>query len=261
MATLHLNGIDVHYEVHGEGFPLLLIHGLGSCLEDWEFQVPEFAKQYRVITYDLRGHGRSGKPEGPYSMAQFAEDAAELLRALGVDSAHVVGISLGGGIAFQLVVSHPALVKSLVIVNSGPEAIFRSFKQRVSFWVRFAIVRLMGLPKMAKVLSEKLFVDAGQDQMRATFVERFSRNDKRAYLATMRAFIGWSVTPKISAIRCPVLALGAEWDYTPVDLKEEYVAQIPGATLVVIPASHHALPMERPQAFNEALQTFLAEHP
>jgi pimeloyl-ACP methyl ester carboxylesterase len=258
---LHLNGIDVHHEVHGEGPPLLLIHGLGSCLEDWECQVPEFARQYRVITYDLRGHGRSGKPEGPYSMAQFGEDAAALLRALGVDSAHVVGISLGGGIAFQLVVSHPALVKSLVIVNSGPEAIFRSFRQRVGIWMRFAIVRLLGLPRMAQVLSGKLFVEAGQEQLRATFVERFSRNDKRAYLATMRAFIGWSVTPRIGAIRCPVLALSAESDYTPIELKEEYVAQIPGARLVVIPASHHALPLERPQAFNEALRHFLAEKP
>ncbi len=82
MPTIHINAIDTYYEVTGEGEPLLLIHGLGSSLRNWELQVDYFAEKYRVITYDLRGHGRSSKPPGPYSMRGFAEDAAALLSAL-----------------------------------------------------------------------------------------------------------------------------------------------------------------------------------
>jgi pimeloyl-ACP methyl ester carboxylesterase len=193
-------------------------------------------------------------------MEMFAADAAELLRALRIQSAHVVGISLGGGIAFQLVVSYPDLVKTLTVVNSAPEAILRTFTQKIQLLMRVIVVKTVGLPKMATILADKLFVDPDQDALRATFIARFSRNDKKSYLASLRAFIGWGVTSKIGAIACPTLILAADQDYTPLSMKESYVAKIPGATLVVIPESRHAVPMERPAQFNVALQNFLNSH-
>ena len=240
---------------------MVFIHGLGSSARDWEFQAAEFSKAYRVITFDLRGHGQSDKPAGPYSMALFAADTAGLLRALGIDNAHVVGLSLGGGVAFQLAVDAPQMVKTLVIVNSAPELVVRSFRERLVVWQRLAIVRLLGMRKMGEVLSQRLFVKPEQAALRETFVARWAENDPRAYLAALRAMVGWSVTARLGSIQCPTLVIASDQDYTPLSLKEAYTAQMPKARLVVIPDARHALPVEKPGPFNLALQEFLAKHP
>lgn len=258
MARIQANGINLAYEISGDGPPLLLIHGLGSTLRDWDAQVAAFAQRYRVITFDLRGHGDSDKPAGPYSMQMLAFDAAGLLQALGVPSAHVVGISLGGAIAFQLTLDHPALVKTVTIVNSGPEAIARSYKERLAIWLRFYMIRKMGLTKLGQAIGAKLFPQPENHAVRDAFVARFAHNDKEAYQHALRALLGWSVMDQVGGIACPLLAITADRDYTPLSFKEAYVAKIPGARLEVIRESHHALPMEKPQAFNAALGSFLA---
>ncbi len=147
------------------------------------------------------------------------------------------------------------------IVNSAPEMIVRSWQERLALWQRLAIVRLVGMRKMGEVLSQRLFVKPEEETLRQTFVERWAENDKRAYLDSLRALVGWSVTAQLETIRCPTLVLAAEYDYTPVAVKEAYVAKLPDAQLVVIPDAHHALPVEKPRAFNQALQEFLARHP
>jgi 3-oxoadipate enol-lactonase len=260
MPSLQVNSINLHYEVRGDGQPLLFIHGLGSSARDWELQVTEFSKAYQVITFDLRGHGQSGKPSGPYSMALFSSDTAALLKALGVASAHVVGLSLGGGVAFQLATDSPALVKTMTIVNSAPELVVRTFKDQVGIWQRFAIVRLLGMRRMGEVLSKRLFPKTEHAALRATFVERWAENDPRAYESAMRAMIGWSVTDKLGSIGCPTLVVAADQDYTPVALKEAYTKLLPNARLVLIPDSHHATPVEQPEQFNAVLKDFLAGH-
>ncbi|MEW5939787.1 MAG: alpha/beta hydrolase [Chloroflexota bacterium] len=257
MAKIHSNGINLYYEIHGEGQPLLFIHGLGSSARDWELQVGEFAKSYRVVTFDLRGHGQSDKPAGPYSMAMFAADTAGLLKGLGVDRAHVVGISLGGGVAFQLALDAPQMVRTLTVVNSTPELIVRTFKERMMVWQRIAIVKLLGMRKMGEVLSKRLFVKPEQEEIRRTFVEHWAENDQRAYLEAMRALVGWSVAARIGSIACPTLVVAADQDYSPLSIKEEYAKKIPGARLAVIPDSRHATPVERPEQFNLTLQKFL----
>lgn len=260
MPKIQSNHINLYYEVHGVGQPLLFIHGLGSSTRDWELQVPEFSKTYQVITFDLRGHGKSDKPAEPYSISMFASDTAGLLKALGVESAHVVGLSLGGGVAFQLAIDSPALVRTMVIVNSAPELVVRTFKDRLGIWQRFAVVRLLGMRRMGEILSKRLFPKAEQAPLRTTFVERWAENDPRAYQNATRAMIGWSVMDKLGSIRCPTLIVSADQDYTPVALKEAYVKLIPNAQLVVIPDAHHATPVEQPEKFNAALKDFLVKH-
>jgi 3-oxoadipate enol-lactonase len=260
MPKIQSNGINLYYEIHGEGQPLLLIHGLGSSARDWEYQVAEFSESYEVITFDLRGHGQSDKPAGPYSIAMFAADTVGLLRGLGIDRAHVVGLSLGGGVAFQLAVDAPSLLKSLTIVNSSPELLIRTFKDQLTVWQRIAIVKLLGMRKMGEVLSKRLFIKPEHESLRQIFVTRWAENDQRAYLHAMRALVGWSVAAQIGSIGCPTLVIAADQDYTPISIKEEYAAKIPGARLVVISDSRHATPVERPQEFNLVLKKFLAEH-
>jgi len=261
MPKMQSNGITLYYEIQGEGQPLLFIHGLGSSTRDWEFQVSEYSRSYQVITFDLRGHGQSDKPAGPYSMSMFAEDIASLMRSLGIDQAHVVGLSMGGCIAFQLAVRAPQSVKTLTIVNSAPEFVARAFKDKVAIWKRLAIVRLLGMRKMGEVLSKRLFVKSEQSLLRETFVTRWAENDPRAYLDALRAMIGWSVTAQLDTICCPTLVITADQDYTPISLKQAYTAKIPDAQLVTISDSHHMLPIEKPREFNMVLQQFLAKYP
>ena len=252
-----IRDIDVHYETKGTGEPLLLIHGLGSSTEDWEPQLPDFASHFCVITYDVRGHGRTDKPRERYSVKQFADDAAALLQHLGVGPAHVLGISMGGMIALQLAVDHPKTVKSLTIVNSGPELVLRTWRQRLAIYSRFPIVRLMGMRKMGELLATKLLPGPAHASARDTFVERWARNDPSAYLRALRALIGWSVASRLGSIVAPTLVITADQDYTPVPFKEEYTAKVPGARLVVVPDSRHMLPVERPAEFNRAALEFL----
>lgn len=259
MPRQHSNNIELHYEVSGAGQPILFIHGLGSSARDWELQIPFFSKKFQAISFDLRGHGQSERPPGPYSMSLFAEDAAELIRSLGAAPVHVVGISLGGMIAFQLAVDHPGLIRRLVIVNAGPEVVVRTMQDRWNVFLRFAIVRLLGMRKMGEVLSKRLFPKEEQDSLRKVFVERWAENDTRAYLDTMRAIVGWSVTDQIHKINLPALILAADGDYTPVSAKEAFVTRMPHAELMVIKDSRHALPVERPEEFNEAVRAFLSK--
>jgi 3-oxoadipate enol-lactonase len=259
MPIASVGGIDLHYEIAGQGEPLLFIHGLGSCSQDWQLQRAHFSQYYRVITFDLRSHGLSTKPPGPYSIALFASDTAGLLETLEITTTHMVGISLGGMIAFQLAVAEPKRVKSLVIVNSGPAVPADTFKQRLPLYQRLLIISLLGLRRMGKILAKRLFPKPEQEALRRTFVERLAANDKAAYLASLKAIFGWSVTEHLGGIHCPALVISADEDYTPVALKEAYVAAMPNARLTVIPDSRHALPLEKPREFNEALEHFLRQ--
>jgi 3-oxoadipate enol-lactonase len=258
MPTAHVNGTDLYYEIHGDGEPVLLVHGLGSSTLDWAPQVAALAPHYRVIVFDVRGHGRSAKPRQRYSVALFADDTAALIRALALGPVHVVGISMGGMIAFQLAAVAPDLVRSLVIVNSGPAMPIKTFAQRLMIWTRIAIVRLQGMRKMGEVLANRLLPKPEHAALRAQFIERWAANDPRAYLSALKGLVNWGVMERLGSIHCPTLILTADQDYAPVELKRAYTAMIPGAELVVIDDARHMLPVERPDAFNDALLSFLA---
>ena len=258
MPRLHINGIELYYQIAGQGQPILLIHGLGSSSRDWEQQTDFFARSYQVVTFDLRGHGQSQKPPGPYSMSLFAGDAAELLKALGLAPAHVVGISLGGMIALQLAADSPTSVRSLVIVNAAPEYVVRTLKERWQVASRLLIVRFLGMRRLGAVLGKRLFPKPGQSALRQLFAKRWAENDPRAYLASMRAIVGWSVNDRLAGIDVPTLVVAADQDYTPVAVKAACVARMPQAELIVIQDSRHATPVEQPALFNATTMAFLA---
>jgi pimeloyl-ACP methyl ester carboxylesterase len=259
MPEVNVGDISMYYEVNGAGEPLVLLHGLGSTIRDWERQVPIFAQRYQVITGDMRGHGRSSKPPGPYSVPQFTADVVELLHQLQVESAHILGLSMGGMIAFQMAVDTPQLVKSMVIVNSGPELVPRTWREHLGIWQRLLISRLMGPQKMGEVISQRLFPEPHKTEMAQTMATRWAENDKAAYLAATKALIGWSVAEQLPHINCPTLVISADQDYTPVSAKEAYVKQMPQARLQVIQNSRHATPIDQAEEFNRAVLQFWAD--
>ena len=257
MPFINLETTEIYYEIHGQGDPLLLIHGLGSSSRDWEMQLPQFSKHFQVINIDLRGHGRSAKNPGPYSMMLFAEDVAQLIQELGLSPVHVLGISLGGMVAFQMVLDCPEVIRSLVIVNSLPELIAHNFKDRTDYWKRLLIVRIFGLEKMGQVLAERFFIEPEQEGLREIFAQRWAKNHKPSYLASLNAGFGWSVLDRLGEIRVPTLVIGAEGDYFSNEEKDRYTRLIPNAELVIVENSRHALPAEKPAEFNKIVEEFL----
>lgn len=257
MSYFDQQGCQIYYEDVGRGEAVILLHGLGSSTLDWEYQIPELQQHFRVIAVDIRGHGRSGKPTGAYSIQTFADDICALIQHLKLHKPHIVGISMGGMIAFQLAVDNPGLLGSLTIVNSAPQVKPHNIKQWLEVGKRKLLSRLLSLQQIGKALGGLLFPHPEQAHLREKIQNRWPLNDKRAYLASLDAIIGWGVHERISTILCPTLVISADKDYTPVAEKEAYVAQIPHAKLLVIEQSRHATPLDQPERFNHALLNFL----
>jgi 3-oxoadipate enol-lactonase len=257
MPSIQVNGIEVNYQTFGQGPPLLFIHGLGSSGRDWEYQFTPFSDDFQVIIFDVRGHGKSSKPAGPYSVPLFAKDCAAMLKVLDVEKPHVVGVSMGAMIGLQLAVDYPEMVKSLVVVNTGPDLVVRSTRDLFLLWQRLLIVRLLGVRKLGEVLSKRLFPNTEQADLRQIFVERWAENDPRAYWDTLKGLVGWSVVDDLDSIQCPTLVVAADQDYTPLDKKHIFLERIPNVQLAVIEESHHAAPVEKPEEFNLLLHEFL----
>ncbi|WNW11487.1 alpha/beta hydrolase [Pseudomonas sp. DTU_2021_1001937_2_SI_NGA_ILE_001] len=266
MAFFEHDGCSLHYQEYGQqasgqGAPILLLHGLGSSGQDWEYQIPALAARHRVITLDLRGHGRSDKPRERYSIKGFAADVEALIEHLHLGPVHLVGLSMGGMVGFQLAVDQPQLLKSLCIVNSGPQVKVRSLNDLWQWLRRWSLARLLSMQALGQALGKLLFPRPDQAELRHKISERWARNDKRAYLASFDAIVGWGVQERLGRIACPTLVVAADRDYTPVALKQAYVKLIPGARLVVIDNSRHATPLDQPEAFNRTLLEFIEAQP
>nr|WP_218174079.1 alpha/beta hydrolase [Pseudomonas sp. D8002] len=257
VAYFEHEGCTLHYEEYGHGAPLILIHGLGSSCLDWELQVPVLSQHYRLVVVDVRGHGRSDKPRERYSIAGFTADLVALIEHLRLPPAHVVGLSMGGMIAFQLAVDEPQMLKSLCIVNSAPQVKVRSASDYWQWAKRWSLARILSLTTIGKALGSLLFPKPEQAELRRKMAERWAKNDKRAYLASFDAIVGWGVQEQLSKISCPTLVISADHDYTPVAQKEIYVKLLPDARLVVIEDSRHATPLDQPERFNNTLLDFL----
>jgi len=235
---------------------LLLIHGLGSSGADWQEQVNFFSRDFRVITVDLRGHGKSDHI-APFTIPTLAADIISLVQYLKIAPLHIVGLSLGAMVAFQIAVDQPNLLKSLTIVNSVPKIVLRRFSHMWLFYSRIIFIKIFGLKFFSRILAKKLFPKEDQKELRQKLIKNFTQNKKISYLAILRAINGWSVADKIHLITCRTLFLTSENDYTPRIAKEFFAKKI-NAKLVEIKDAHHALPIEKPQEFNAALRNFLS---
>lgn len=260
MPDIQLNGHRLHYTDQGQGPVVLLIHGLGSSGMDWEYQLPALTPHYRVLTLDMLGHGQSEKPIHAYSIQAFADDTLAFIQQMDLQQPHIVGISMGGMIAFQLAVDHPEIPASLTIVNSGPEVVPRSFADYRMAGKRLFFAHVLPLKTVSRGLARLLFPKPEQTELRSKFEQRWQSNFRPAYLGSMRAIVGWSVRDRLASIQCPVLVVCADQDYTPVEQKRAYVAELANAQLEVVSDSRHATPVDQPEVFNTLLLDFLGAH-
>jgi pimeloyl-ACP methyl ester carboxylesterase len=258
MPYVCIDETRLYWSECGDGPPLALVHGLGSSGRDWAPQVDRFAETHRVLRLDLRGHGRSERGDGPHSVAQFARDVAVFLRKRAAAPAHVVGLSLGGMVALELAAGAPGLVRRLVVVNSVADMRLRSWYDVWVYASRRLAVQGLGMRCVGELLAHKLFVKPDQEGLRRTFVRRWAQNDTRAYLASMDAIMRWSVADRLGRIPTPTLLVSSDEDYTPVAAKRRIAARMPNAEVAVVEDARHALPVERPAAFNATVAAFLS---
>ena len=257
MPRSRVGDISIFYEADGEGEPVVLLHGLGSCGADWAPQLPALVRGYRVVRPDLRGHGRSSKPEASYSVPVMAGDVSRLLGQLGLGPAHVVGLSMGGMVAFQLALDAPDRVASLTLVNTTPDLSLPTCREQLKLYRRLLGVHVLGMRGLGRVLAHRLLPGPQRSDSRRIFAARYAKNSKRTYLAVLDGLVGWSVSDRLEEITRPVLVVAAEHDYAPVAEKRAYAARMPRAELVVLAGARHAVPAEQPAAFNRVLLAFL----
>ncbi|MDH5402727.1 MAG: alpha/beta hydrolase [Candidatus Heimdallarchaeota archaeon] len=255
MSTVEVNGITMYYDIRGEGKNLVFIHGLGSSTLDWEDQVSYFSTKFKTICIDLRGHGSTDKTGEKYSPELFAEDVAHLLNKLQLTDNHIVGLSLGGIVGFQLALDYPELVSSLTVINMV--ASIPDNMSKLEFIKRNVLITLVGMKKMGEVLAPKLFPKEEHEDKRNLLIERWQKNDKKAYLKTMNSLKKWNVKDRLGNISCNTLIVHAENDYYPLTEKQYIQDQIPNSKLIVIEDAQHAVNVEKPDHFNQILDNFL----
>jgi pimeloyl-ACP methyl ester carboxylesterase len=190
-------------------------------------------------------------------MAQLADDAVGLLEALAAAPAHVIGLSLGGMIAYQLAVSHPDHLRSLTVVSSAPQVVARTQRQRLALGLRLGMIHALPIALLNRVFAWYMFPERGQAGLRRLLIERWAGNDRRSYLAALKAVLGWSVADRLGAIRCPVLIVVGQRERGPLDTRGAYVSWIPDVRIAEIPGARHAVPVDQPQRFNAAVLGFL----
>lgn len=261
MSFLSLKDLNLHYETTGNGEPILFLHGLGSSGLDWEPQYKELEKKYKCILPDLRGHGKTDKPNGSYSIAGMANDVIELIESLHFTSVHLVGISMGGAVAFQIAHTRPKLVKSMVIINSVSDWRMKTIGERFKLGQRKLIVRLMGMRKMGEVLARRLFPKPKHNLIRQDFIEKWATNDTSAYLKSLNALVDWFLSANdLKQMNMQTLFLVSDLDYSPIAKKEKIASLIPNAKVEIIEDARHAVTVEYPEIVNKHLLAFFNQY-
>ncbi len=261
MPTARVNDITVNYEIYGEGQPLILINGLADDLSSWAFQVQEFAKHYQTIVFDNRGIGGTDKPVGPYTTAQMAADARGLLDALGIQRAHVLGVSMGGMIAQEFALAFPDRVDKLLLCCTCSEP--SAFDLRLyKIWETTAPI--LGLPRMMREVLLWCFTPEFFQQHPESADEFEAAlsgitQPVEAYLAQLHSIQVHNATARLGRISAPTLVLGAPKDLIfPPDQSHQLHDGIPGSELAFTEHGGHAYLWEVPDEFNAAVLNFLS---
>src|SRR4051794_1066366 len=249
MPKLNRDGVNIHYEVHGSGPPLLLTHGYSSTSAMWQGQIEALSQQHKLILWDMRGHGQSDYPDdaAAYSEALTVGDMAALLDNAGAGSAIVGGLSFGGYMSLAFYRAHPERVRALLIIDTGPG--FKKDEARDAW------------NKRARDNGDR-FDREGLEVLKSFSRERsgVTHRDASGLAHAARGMLTQRdarVIESLPDIKVPSLVVvGA--DDTPFLAASDYMAaKIPGAQKVVIPAAGHAVNIDQPQAFIDAVLPFL----
>lgn len=242
--TVKLNGVELHYTVHGSGKPLLLLHSFGSCAADWSAIAPKLAEKRMVIVVDARGHGKSTNPSGKFSHRQAAEDVHALLNALKIQSAQAIGFSSGGMTLLHLATSHPERLSKMVVVGATTH-----------------------FPEGARAILQSVSTDTLPPDVIAGFRKCAARGEPqvRALVSQFRA-LGFSTDDMkfepedLRRIKADTLIIHGDRDmFFPVSIPASMYAAIKKSQLWIVPNGDHSPTAGATEnAFVDVVETFLA---
>ncbi len=259
MKTL-INGMHIAYTDQGQGLPLIFLHAFPLSKEMWQPQVLELAGSYRVITLDLRGHGESDALLWNFTLEDYADDVIELLDHLKIVQAVFIGLSMGSYILFSLYRKYSNRVQALVLADTRAQEDSREGKAGRQAMTQLAYKK--GASAIAKAMIPKLLTPSTiqqhpeiADQLRKMIL----RTPPEGIIVDLMAMAARpDSTSLLSTISCPTLIVVGEEDAaTPVTESASMAERIAGAKLVTLPGAGHLSNFEQPEAFNEALHTFL----
>jgi pimeloyl-ACP methyl ester carboxylesterase len=251
MPKLNRDGVEIYYQVHGEGTPILLSHGYSATSQMWAGQVEALAKDHKLITWDMRGHGQSEYPvdQGAYSEAATVADMAAILDAVGAKKAVIGGLSLGGYMTLAFQLAHPDRCLALLIIDTGPG--YRKDEARDG-WNANAL-------RTAERYETEGLGALGQRSAETRVASHRNAEGLARAARGMLAQKDARVIDALPNINVPSIVIVGAND-TPFLAASDYMAaKIPGAKKAVIPDAGHAANIDQPEAFNAAVVGFLGE--
>jgi len=262
MPRIKINDISLNYEIDGKGPAVVFINGLTMDVNGWFFQVSHFSERYKVLRYDCRGQGQSDKPDMEYSQEMHADDLKKLMDRIGIQKAHVIGLSNGGMIAQHFAVKYPEKVGALVLVDTCSyidvmlELILKSWIKATELGgseLRYDVA----LP----ALFAEGFVKKNLDNIMALREISIKNNPPKAVINLANACLKHNINNRISGIKAPTLIIVGEEDILiPPKYSRILHEKIKGSKLVIMKECGHVPPIEKPEEFNRTALGFLKEH-
>jgi pimeloyl-ACP methyl ester carboxylesterase len=273
-GTIEVNGVELWHRITGEGEPVFQIHGAGFGHFNFDPATPEIAKHFKVVDYDLRGYGQSGRPVQAYDMEVWADDLAGLMDALGIDQAHVHGTSMGGMIAIVFAGKYPERTTS-VVINCAAAKLGASGRLIFKNWIDIARVDPDG--PGSRILAElitwqalsKTFLETQDAEALATHIQTILRDSNRieVFTAACQAMCDMDLRPWLGKITSPALVLGGDedlmtpWDQGPNAAGQEAIyAAITNAEKHVVRGSGHSTIFDGTEEHNRVVIDFFRRH-
>jgi 3-oxoadipate enol-lactonase len=251
-----VNATELYYELHGsEGAPWLIFsHSLACTVRMWDPQIAAFKDRYRILAYDMRGHGQSAAPAGPYTLDMLADDVLALMKELRIQRARYVGLSIGGMIGQHLALKEPGRFERMVLADTGHTQTPETLKQ----WEeRIRIAQAQGMKPLVAGTMERWFTPAFRESPQAKRIaELIAATPVAGYVGCAQAIMKLNTTARLKDIKLPVLAITGEADAAAAGTR--YIGEhLPGAKFVNIPQAAHIANIEQAEKFNQALRDFL----
>ena len=263
------DGTRLYYESTGSGYPLLFSHEFAGDHRSWEPQVRYFSRRYRVIVYNARGYPPSDVPEeaGAYSQARAMQDIAQLLEALQVPQAHVVGLSMGGYATLHFGLNYPHMARSLVVAGCGYGSVSgdrEKFQQDTAQVARR--IRSEGMQAMAAVYSKgptRVQFEDKDPRGWQEFADQLAEHSATGAALTMRGVQGqrpsvYELEAQMRQLLVPTLVVTGDEDEPCLEPGLFMKRAIPTAGLVIVPKTGHTINLEEPEAFNRIVSDFLS---
>ena len=244
MPKVKVNDIEIYYEVHGEGPPLLLIQGYSGSSADWMPEIIQgFEDEFKVVIFDNRGTGRSGKPDIEYSTEVMADDAARLMESIGIKEAHVLGLSMGGAIAQEMAISHPERVRGLVLCSTSC-SVKNIIGASEEFWDVIESVARGDLSKMSPELILASYSPGYLEANRERILENMAAGEHPTppvgLIRQAQATLKYDSCERLPDIEAPCLVMVGELDViAPPENSRVLAERIPHARLEVFENTAH----------------------